>query len=92
MLVISKRQILFRGLKDENYLLSKDVLTSVPSWVSQSSYFKALVQDGKIAVAESTKDKAVEKAIEKSDVVEQEVKKAKKAKKAEEPKAEEASE
>ena len=73
MLVISRGNFLFRE-NGENYLLKREVLTSIPTWVSQSSFFAALVREGRIVISESTKDSVVEKAIEVAETKEKEVK------------------
>lgn len=65
MVVIARGNFLFRA-NDENYLLKRGVLTSVPDWVTKSAFFGALVQEGRIAISETTKDTEVEKVVEKA--------------------------
>ncbi len=69
MLVIARGNFLFRD-NGENYLLKGGVLTSVPDWVTKSAFFGALVQEGRIAISDSTSDKKVVKAIEEAEVKE----------------------
>ena len=63
MLVVANGNFLFRA-HGESYLLKRGVLTSVPAWVAEETFFKDLCADGKIAVSETTKDADVEKAVE----------------------------
>lgn len=82
MTVIARGNFLFRGPNDENFLLKGGVLTSeLPAWVTKSAFFGALVQEGRIAISDSTSDKKVVKAIEDA-VVKEEVAKAEKEQKA----------
>lgn len=64
MFVLPRKNILFRGPNGESFTLHKDIMGTVPAWVSGSAYFKALVADGKIVAVESTSDKAVVSAVE----------------------------
>lgn len=59
MVVYSRANILF----PDGFRLRKDDVVTVPDEVAKSSYFAALVKDGKIVVTETVKtiDKAVEK-------------------------------
>lgn len=77
MLVIARGNFLFRA-NGENYLLKRGVLTSVPSWVAAEPFFKALCNEGRIAISETTKDSEVEKKVEEAEVKEQAVKKTRK--------------
>lgn len=47
-------------------------MTSVPDWVAKSSFFAALVQEGRIAISDSVKDAVVEKAVAKAEEAEKE--------------------
>ena len=80
MLVLSKRNLEFSGPGGEIYLLKKDAFVSPPDWVTQTDFFKAYERAGLIAVSQSTKDSAVEKAIELADTAEKAAKEAEKAK------------
>lgn len=82
MTVIARGNFLFRGPGDENFLLKGGVLTSdLPAWVTKSAFFGALVQEGRIAISETTKDAKVQKALEDA-AVKEEVAKAEKEQKA----------
>ena len=89
MLVLSKRNLEFSGPGGEIYLLKKDAFVSPPDWVTQTDFFKAYERAGLIAVSQSTKDSAVEKAIELADTAEKAAKEAEKAKNEAEKPAEE---
>lgn len=67
MLVFARGNFLFRRPDGASYLLKRGVLTSVPDWVAEESFFKALCSCGDIAISESTKDTAVEQAVEKAE-------------------------
>lgn len=82
MTVIARGNFLFRGPNDENFLLKGGVLTSdLPTWVTKSAFFGALVQEGRIAISDSTSDKKVVKAIEDA-AIKEEVAKVEKEQKA----------
>ena len=76
MLVIARGNFLFRA-NGESYLLKRGVLTSIPAWVAAEPFFKALCNEGRIAISETTKDSEVEKKVEEAEIKEQ-VKKTKK--------------
>lgn len=59
MFVLPRANILFRAEDGTSIMLRRDQMCTVPAWVSDSAYFKALVKDGKVLVTESTSDKAV---------------------------------
>ena len=48
--------------------------SELPAWVTKSAFFGALVQEGRIAISDSTSDKKVVKAIEDAAVKEEVVK------------------
>lgn len=51
MLAVSKRNIVVPGPDGERLRLEQEVMTSVPAWAEKSSYFQALVKDGKITLS-----------------------------------------
>lgn len=66
MFVLSRANVLFRADDGTSFRVYKDQMGTVPTWVSDSAYFKALVNDGKILVTETSSDKAVYAAEEKA--------------------------
>ena len=64
MFVLPRVNAIIKGSNGESYRLYKNTMGAVPKWVEDSAYFRALVQDGKIVVTESTKDKVVEAKLE----------------------------
>lgn len=66
MFVLSKRNVILPS-KDgsRQYQLKRDYIGEIPDWAAQTPYFRSLVQDGKITVPESTKDKDTQAAEEK---------------------------
>lgn len=78
MLALARGQFLFRRPDGANYLLKRGVLTPVPDWVAEDPWFRDLCSCGMIAVPETTKDTAVEKAVETAEKVEKKKKKTKK--------------
>ncbi len=77
MTVIARGNFLFR-FNGASYLLKRGVLTSVPAWVAEDTFFKALCAEGRIAISETTKDKDIEEAVEKAEVKETKAKQKKK--------------
>ena len=47
MFAVSKRNVLLPGPNGERFFLKKDCVGPVPGWAEHSSYFQALVEDGK---------------------------------------------
>lgn len=69
MLVVSNRNVIVPS--DDGSAacpLPKGFIGQIPGWVTETAYFKALVQDGKVGIAESTKDTEVEQQLEKKPV------------------------
>lgn len=64
MFVLPRVHAIIKGSNGESFRLYKDVMGAVPKWVEDSAYFRALVQDGKLVVSDSTKDKVVEAKLE----------------------------
>lgn len=65
MFVVSKRNIIIPSSDGKtSHFIAKDYVGEVPEWVAKTSYFKALVKDGKITVSASKKDKDIDKAEE----------------------------
>lgn len=67
MFVLSRGNILFNGPNGETFRLHKDLMGTVPAWVSDSAYFAALVKDGKIVVSETAKDSVVEAKVKEAE-------------------------
>ena len=57
MFAVSKRNILLPGPNGERFFLKKDCEGPVPGWAEHSSYFQALVEDGKVILSASGTDK-----------------------------------
>ena len=57
MFAVSKRNILLPGPNGERFFLKKDCVGPVPGWAEHSSYFQALVEDGKVILSASGTDK-----------------------------------
>lgn len=57
MFAVSKRNILLPGPNGERFFLKKDCVGPVPGWTEHSSYFQALVEDGKVILSASGTDK-----------------------------------
>lgn len=67
MFVLARANVLFRADDGTSFRIYRDQMGTVPAWVSDSAYFKALVKDGKILVTESTSDKAIAAAEKKAE-------------------------
>lgn len=66
MIVLSKRNIVIPSPDGTiSFRLSKDEIKDIPAWAVKTKYFQALVNDGKIIVTASTKEKEVTAAVEK---------------------------
>lgn len=64
MFVLSKRNIIIPAAAGEKpAYLHKDELANVPDWVADTTYFKALIADGKVVVTGKT-DKELQAADE----------------------------
>ena len=57
MFAVSKRNVLLPGPNGERFFLKKDCVGPVPGWAEHSSYFQALVEDGKVSLSASGTDK-----------------------------------
>lgn len=67
MTIISKRNVVLMAPDGRTaYPIAKGYIGSVPEWAAYNRHFQRLVADGLIAVAESTKDAAMEEADEKA--------------------------
>lgn len=66
MFIASKRNILLPSSDGSQvYPVRKGFVGEVPEWASSTSYFEALVRDGKISVPENKKDKTIDDAVSK---------------------------
>lgn len=64
MFVVSKRNIIVPNQdRSVEFHIPKDFMGEVPTWVSESPYFKSLVKDGKVIVSKSKKDSDVDAAV-----------------------------
>lgn len=69
MFVVSKRNVIVPSADGSAaFPLPKGFVGPVPRWVAETAYFKALVEDGKVGVTESTGDAEVERQLEKKPV------------------------
>lgn len=75
MTILTKQAVLFSA-NGEKFRAPNGYLGQCPDWVAKTRQFKEMVADGMIVATESTADKAVDKAAEKT-------KKSKKPKEAE---------
>ena len=65
MFIVSKRNIIVPSNDGrESRFIPKGYVGNVPEWVTETNYFAELVNDGKISVSESKKEKDIEKAEE----------------------------
>ena len=65
MFIVSKRNIIVPGNEvRESHFIPKGYVGNVPGWVAETNYFEELVNDGKISISKSKKDKDIEKAEE----------------------------
>ena len=63
MVIVSKRNIVIPSPDGKtSFTLHRDFVGEVPTWVSKTDYFKALVDDGKIIVSKGKKEKDIEAA------------------------------
>lgn len=69
MFVLPRVNAIIKGSNGESFRLYKDVMGAVPRWAEDSAYFHALVQDGKLVVSDSAKDKVIEAKIEAADKI-----------------------
>ena len=60
MFVVSNRNIILPSKNgDKTFPLSRGFIGDIPSWACETDYFAALVQDGKISIPKSDKDKDI---------------------------------
>lgn len=58
--VLPNRNVVIPGLDGKaSCRLTRGSMTTVPDWVPETPYFKALVADGKVVLTQSKKDKDV---------------------------------
>lgn len=65
MTILTKRAVLF-STNGEKFRAPNGYLGQCPDWVTKTRQFKEMVADGMIVATESTSDKAVDKAAEKT--------------------------
>lgn len=66
MFVASKRNVIIPSPDGaEAFPIPAGYLGNVPDWVAETTYFQALVRDGKIGVPDSHKDRDVEEEVAK---------------------------
>lgn len=65
MFIYSKRNVIIPAPDNSrNIFIKAGFVGDVPDWVGDTPYFKALVEDGKITIPPSHKDKDTQKADE----------------------------
>ncbi len=66
MFIVAKRNIMIPEPNgDRSFFIPIGYMGTVPEWAANTAYFRELVNDGKIVISESTKDKALDEAVEK---------------------------
>lgn len=66
MFIISKRRVILPSRDgSQHYLVPRDFIGEIPDWAADTDYFRSLVDDGKIGVPESRKDKDTQETAEK---------------------------
>lgn len=66
MFVVSKRNIILPSSDGtQTFALAKGFMGEIPDWAADTSYFQALVADGKIGVPATKKDKDVAPVVQK---------------------------
>lgn len=65
MTILTKQAVLFSA-NGEKFRAPNGYLGQCPDWVAKTRQFKEMVADGMIVATESTADKAVDKAAEKT--------------------------
>lgn len=66
MFVMVKRNVILPS-KDgsKHHAVQRDYVGDIPDWATETPYFRGLVQDGKIVIPDSKKDKDTQAADEK---------------------------
>lgn len=63
MFIVAKRNIMIPEPNgDTSFFIPIGYMGNVPEWAANTAYFWELVNDGKIVISESTKDKALDEA------------------------------
>lgn len=66
MVILCKRNVMIPASDKSTYkYIPKNYIGEIDKWVTETPYFGALVADGKIVITQSTKDKIIDKAVEK---------------------------
>lgn len=63
MFVVSRRNIILPGPNGEKFHMPKDFMGKMPDWAEKSAYLEALIEDGKVIVSDSGRDKDVDAAL-----------------------------
>lgn len=70
MFILAKRSVLLPSTDySQSFPVARGFAGEIPDWAADTRYFKELVQDGKIVVPESRKDKDLQKAAETAEPV-----------------------
>lgn len=64
MFILAKRSVLLPSRDhSQAFPVARGFAGEIPDWAADTRYFKELVQDGKIVVPESRRDKDLQKAV-----------------------------
>lgn len=67
MFIMAKRNVILPSPDgSKHHMVQRDFVGDIPDWAAQTPYFQGLVNDGKIVVPDSHKDKDTQAADEKS--------------------------
>lgn len=66
MFVVTNQALLFTNKNGEKFRVPNGFMGSVPEWVAKTRQFAHLVSDGKIVLSQTSSDKDLNKAMEKS--------------------------
>lgn len=66
MVIMAKQAVLFVRHDGQNFYVPNGFIGQAPDWVTKTRQFKEMVADGMIVAAETSKDKDLDKASQKS--------------------------